>query len=79
MPYAVQNWMEQGYDHDPRAEMTNLIRNVEYKDIYDFYTRMIKDRPVVIMMSGNLKKINAKDLTQFGKVTQLKYKDIIKE
>lgn len=79
MPYAVQNWMEQGYDHDPRAEMTDLIRNVKYEDIYDFYTRMIKDRPVVIMMSGNLKKINAKDLNQFGKVTQLKYKDIIKE
>jgi hypothetical protein len=40
---------------------------------------MIKDRPVVIMMSGNQKKIDKKELGKFGAVTKLKYKQIIKE
>ena len=79
MPYQVQTWMRQGYDHDPRAEFTNVIRNATFGDIQSFYDRMIKDRPVIIMMSGNQKKIDKKGLGNFGTVTQLRYKQIIKE
>ena len=78
-PNAVRNWMQKGYDHDPRAEVTEIIRKAEFKDVMSFYERNIKDRPVVIMMSGNLKKINKKELKQFGNFTELKYKQIIKE
>ena len=79
MPATVQNWMKKGYDHDPRGEVTEIIRNTSFEDVQGFYNRMIKDRPVVIMMSGNQKKIDKKGLGKFGAVTKLKYKDIIKE
>ena len=79
MPATVQNWMKKGYDHDPRGEVTELIRNAGFEDVQSFYNRMIKDRPVVIMMSGNQKKIDKKELGKFGAVTKLKYKQIIKE
>ena len=79
MPSTVHSWEEQGFDHDPRLEFTEMIRGAKYEDIYDFYTRMVKSRPVIIMMSGNLKQINATDLEQYGKVTVVGYEDIIKE
>ena len=79
MPSTVQNWMKKGYDHDPRGEVTELIRNASFDDVQSFYNRMIKDRPVVIMMSGNEKQIDKKELGKFGEVTRLKYKQIIKE
>ena len=79
MPASVQNWMKKGYDHDPRGEVTEIIRNTSFEDVQSFYNRMIKGRPVVIMMSGNQKKIDKKELGKFGTVTKLKYKDIIKE
>ena len=79
MPSTVHSWEEQGFDHDPRLEFTEMIRGAKYEDIYDFYTRMVKNRPVIIMMSGNLKQINATDLEQYGKVTVVGYEDIIKE
>jgi predicted Zn-dependent peptidase len=79
MPATVQNWMKKGYDHDPRGEVTELIRNASFDDVQSFYNRMIKDRPVVIMMSGNEKQIDKKELGKFGEVTRLKYKQIIKE
>jgi predicted Zn-dependent peptidase len=79
MPSVVQNWMKKGYDHDPRGEVTELIRNASFDDVQSFYNRMIKDRPVVIMMSGNEKQIDKKELGKFGEVTRLKYKQIIKE
>ena len=79
MPSQVQTWMRQGYDHDPRAEFTDVIRNATFDDVQSFYDRMIKDRPVIIMMSGNQKKIDKRGLSNFGTVTQLRYKQIIKE
>ena len=78
-PNTVRNWIRKGYDHDPRAEVTELIRKAEFKDVMSFYNRNVKDRPVVIMMSGDLKKINKKELKRFGTLTELKYKQIIKE
>ena len=56
-----------------------LIRNANFNDVQSFYDRMIKGRPVVIMMSGNEKQIDKKELGKFGAVTKLKYKQIIKE
>ena len=79
MPSVVQNWMKKGYDHDPRGEVTEIIRNTSFEDIQSFYNRMIKNRPVVIMMSGNERQIDKKKLGKFGEVTKLKYKQIIKE
>ena len=79
MPSTVQYWMKKGYDHDPRGEVTELIRNANFDDVQSFYDRMIKGRPVAIMMSGNEKQIDKKELVKFGAVTRLKYKQIIKE
>jgi len=79
MPSTVQYWMRKGFDHDPRGEVTELIRNASFDDVQSLYNRMIKNRPVVIMMSGNQKKIDKKELGKFGAMTKLKYKQIIKE
>ena len=78
IPGTVSNWLEQGYDHDPRIEITDMIKNVEYQDVYDFYKKNVADRPIVIMMSGNKKKIDMKALEKFGKVKELKYEDIFR-
>ena len=77
-PGTVQYWIKRGYDHDPRAEFTEIIRKAEFKDVQGFYNRLIKDRPVVIMMSGS-KKVSTKELGKYGEVTKLKYKQIFKD
>ena len=78
IPSTVSSWLEQGYKRDPRKEMTEIIKNTEYKDVYNFYQRYVANRPIIIMMSGNKKQINVKDLGKYGEVKELKYKDIIK-
>ena len=77
-PGMVQYWIKRGYDHDPRAEVTEIIRKAEFKDVKGFYNRMIKGRPVVIMMSGP-KSVSKKELGKYGEVTKLKYKKIFKD
>ena len=78
-PSMVQGWMKLGYTEDPRAVTNDIIRNATYEDVVNFYNENIHNRPVIIMMSGNLKKIDKKALKQFGNVTELKYKQIFKE
>ena len=78
IPESVCTWVEQGYDHDPRLGVTEIIRNTEYKDVYDFYKRNVADRPIIIMMSGNKKQIDVKALEKYGTVIELKYKEIFK-
>ena len=78
MPATVSSWIEQGYDHDPRMEATEIIKKTEYKDVNDFYKKFVADRPIVIMMSGNKKKIDMKALNKYGNVKELKYKEIFK-
>ncbi len=76
IPSSVSYWREMGYNKDPRQETTNIIKNTEFKDIFDFYERNIADRPVIIMMSGNKKQFDLKALEKYGTVNILKGKDI---
>ena len=78
IPSTVCSWVEQGYKADPRQAVTEIIMNTEYKDVYDFYMRNVANRPVIIMMSGNKKKIDMKALGEFGTVKELKYKEIFR-
>ena len=78
IPHSVSAWIEQGYNHDPRQEVTEIIKNTEYKDIYGFYEKFVANRPIIIMMSGNGKQIDMKALEKFGKVKELKYKEIFR-
>ena len=78
IPSTVSSWLEQGYNHDPRKETTDIIKKTEYKDVYDFYQRNVANRPVVIMMSGNKKQFDLKALGKYGEVKELKYKEIFR-
>ncbi|MGN0032552.1 MAG: M16 family metallopeptidase [Candidatus Limimorpha sp.] len=78
IPRNVIYWTEKGYDYDPRIETTNLIKNVNYNDVKDFYNRHIAGRPIIIMMSGNKSSIDMTELGKLGKITELKLSDIMK-
>lgn len=78
IPTTVSSWVEQGYDHDPRIETTNIIKKTEYKDVYDFYKKFVADRPIVIMMSGNKKQFDLKALEKYGTIKEVKYKEIFR-
>lgn len=78
IPTTVSSWVEQGYDHDPRIETTNIIKKTDYKDVYDFYKKFVADRPIVIMMSGNKKQFDLKALEKYGTIKEVKYKEIFR-
>ncbi len=79
IPDQVRYWKEiRHFESDPRPETTAQIRNINYDDLRAFHDKYIKNRTQVIGISGNAKKIDLKELQQYGKVVKLKFKDIVK-
>ena len=78
MPSAVMTWIEEGYDHDPRIETTNIIKETSYDDIEKFYQDKVQNRPIVIMIAGNKKDVDMKALEKYGEVRMIKFDEIYK-
>lgn len=77
-PAMVHQWEEQGLSYDPRPQQIENIRKMTFSDVNKFYKKNIKGRPTVIIMNGNMKRIDMKELNKFGTVKQLKLKDIMR-
>ena len=69
---------EEKTDRDERIKVTSEISKMNYKDLQAFHKKYIEGRPLVIFISGNAKKFDLKNLGQYGKVQEVKYKDMIK-
>ena len=69
---------EEKTDRDNRQEVTAEIRKTTYDSMRTFHKKYVEGRPLVIFISGNAKKFDLKALGQYGKVQEIKFKDMIK-
>ena len=51
---------------------------MSYKELQEFHNKYIAGRPLVIFVSGNAKQFDLKDLSRYGKVQEVKYKQMVK-
>jgi len=76
---TVAQWRRLGYSKDPHALHLPYYQNLTFDDITGFYNRQLKSKPIMISITGNLKDIDLKQLSTFGMVQELKYKDFIRD
>jgi predicted Zn-dependent peptidase len=79
LPNQVYKWRAEGYDEHPEKMIINEIENIDFDEVLDFYNRTIKNKPVIISLSGNMDKVNKKELGKFGELHQVKAKDVFCE
>ena len=77
MTPKITKWLKLGYDKDPNALFQSDYQNLTFDDIIDFYEQYIKGQPITISIVGNKKEIDFKALSKFGKIVELKTKDIM--
>ena len=78
-PYTYRYLLEEEkIDYDNRGEITEEIRKTTYEELRAFHKKYVEGCPMVIVISGNAKKFDLKSLGQYGKVQEVKYKDMIK-
>lgn len=68
-----------GYTEDPAMSQLKELENVDFNTITEFYKKKIKDAPVIIVIHGNKKYIDLKDIeTKYGKVNYVPLNQIFK-
>ena len=59
LPGMVRYWVEKrGWNRDHRYELTEQISRLTLNDLRAFHAKYIKDRPLVVTISGNAKKFD---------------------
>lgn len=79
MGNTVARWRQQGYNSDPREFRYTIYNRINFDDIMKFYDNQIASKPLLISVSGNLKKIRKPELSKYGKLTELKFSDFVRE
>lgn len=72
MPEIYDRWQEIGYNMDPAQYNMERINNLTFDDIVRFYKENIQGKPVTMMIVGDPKLINQKQLQQrYGKLIKV--------
>jgi predicted Zn-dependent peptidase len=72
----ITGWQNQGYETDPAFVKQKAYENLIFDDIRQFYAGNIAEKPMVICIVGDKKRINTKELEKFGKVVFVKEKEL---
>ncbi len=78
MTTSVANWVEYGWEADPRKVKYPVYQNITFNDIEEFYKKYVAGRPIVVVVAGDAKRFNIKDLEKIGKVKTIEVKTFIK-
>jgi hypothetical protein len=79
IPAVVYKWKAEGYTESPTPQVIETIESISFDEVLDFYHKTIQNKPVIISLSGNMKKISKFELSKFGIVRQVKEKEIFGE
>ncbi len=76
---VISNWKFLGYKSDPRENQISIYEKMSFEDIVKTYQKFIKNKQIVITISGDFSKIDKKTLEKFGTIVEVKMKDFIKK
>ena len=69
---VIARWKELGYNEDPAKINLPKIENLQFDNINNFYEQNIKGKPVTIIIVGDPKLINQKQIqAKYGKITKV--------
>lgn len=72
----ILGWQNQGFETDPAFTKLKAYENLKFDDIQQFYASNIQDKPMVICVVGDKKRVDTKELEKFGKVAFIKEKEL---
>lgn len=76
--WIVQN-QQKGISKDPALLFKEDYQKLEFEDIQRFYEANIKNKPLVITIVGDKKSIGSIDLSKYGKVNNIRTKDLYRD
>lgn len=75
----ISKFRRSGYEEDPTKYVLEYLENTDVNNIEQFYNQYIHGKPIVYCIVGDSKKIDMKRLETFGRIIEVKKKDIFKK
>lgn len=79
IPEQVHNWMKEGKTTDPRPDFLDFLQTLTLDDINIFYNKSVNNNPLSIAFVGDIRKVNKKELSPFGKIRKVKFSQVYKK
>lgn len=76
---SAATWQMQGYNDDPRKAKMKSYESLSFEDINAFHEQNIKSKPMVIAIVGSKKSIDMDALEKYGKIVEIKEKNLFKD
>jgi predicted Zn-dependent peptidase len=76
VPYYIESNKRLGYTDDPQKTLLPEIEKMTFQDVMAFWQQNVKDLPTAIMIVGNKKYLDMKTLANYGKIVEVKVKDL---
>jgi predicted Zn-dependent peptidase len=73
---TVESWKNLGYESDPMLLNLPAYKNITWNTIEEFYKTNLKEKPVVYMIVGDKRSINMDELGRYGKIVEIKEKNL---
>lgn len=76
---VYDQWMRMGYTDDPAKGVLPKLEGLEYEQLRAFYEKKIQNKPTAIVIMGDPKLINQKQLKQkYGKIERMNVNQLFK-
>jgi len=76
---SVSKWKQKGFTDDPAKINSEIYSKLTFKDIVEFNNKNLKTKPMVIAIVGDKKRIDLDELKKYGKIIEIKEKDLFKD
>ncbi len=72
----IQRLQTMGYDQDPYEFLKDAYRELDFSQIQSFHKDNIAGKPIVIVIVGDKKRIDMKELSKYGQIVEKKKKEL---
>ncbi len=73
---TVDRWRRLGYDDDPRRALLDGYARLSFADIEAFHAAQVADRPVILLVVGDPRRIDVAELERYGDVVRVSERDL---
>jgi len=74
----IADLKRQGFKSDPSQQLIDAVNEMYLQDILNFYQKNLKGKSIAYVVVGDRKKIDMKMLSAFGKIIEVKTKEIFR-
>lgn len=73
---TIEHWKRLGYNSDPVILKQPVYQSLTWANLMDFYTKHLAEKPVAIAIVGDKRMIDFNALKKYGKIIEIKEKNL---